>query len=255
MVSLKHSTQNDTRLRDFMSDVREFGRQSAQGRDALPMLAVAAVRAAHEGVISLDKDSEGIDDAKRMFDEYTKAEGAKAVHERTAGGMRANVSKLRKLVQMGTLTYCDPVDVLNRAVIMRRETLAADPKSAVKPAYAFYVDTARAQIEQDSALTDDQLKAVMAKPEGAEKTVEGQLERAKKILDDLISGENGLTDKSPEVMAAHEQITSRIGQIMALKDRQALLDKAAELGLTVVDPAASETAEQVASDTAEAVAA
>src|SRR5258705_3999538 len=96
-MSLEHDTTNDTRLADFMGMVRELGRDAAQGKDALPNLAISFVRAVADQVIDLAKDQDGDDGAARIFKTYAASEGKKAVHDRTETGLKANISKLRQL--------------------------------------------------------------------------------------------------------------------------------------------------------------
>ena len=62
------------------------------------------------------------------------------------------------------MTIIDPVDIMNRAHQIRQTATKAGEK--LKPAYAGYVDLAREQLANAGrALTDDEIKGVMAKPE------------------------------------------------------------------------------------------
>lgn len=233
MTSLAHNTNNDTRLSDLMTEVREFGRESAEGKDALPKLALRVVRAAADGVLTLDKDKDGLDDAARVYDEYAKAESKKAVHDHTANGKKANVSKLRSLVKMGAMTTCDPVDVLNRAHVARQAMIAADEK--VRPAYAAFVTIAREQLDKDVDLDDDTLKACIVKPATKSRELEQELESIQKRLEKLISGENssGLKDQSPEVIEAHSLIGTRLAALIRKSDEEAALAKLREIGYDI----------------------
>src|ERR1700756_4094503 len=121
MTSLAHNTQNDTRLSDFMGAVRELGRHAAQGKDSLPNLAMAFCRAVQDGVIDMAKDSDGKDGATRVFGEYAKAEGKKAIHDRTESGLKANVSKLRQIGTFAGNPKWDAIAVLNTAHIIRQQ--------------------------------------------------------------------------------------------------------------------------------------
>jgi hypothetical protein len=69
-TSLAHGTQNDTRLVDFMKEVREEGRNAAQRKDALPNLAIKFIRAVADEVIEIAKDQDGLDAAARVFTAY-----------------------------------------------------------------------------------------------------------------------------------------------------------------------------------------
>jgi hypothetical protein len=55
MTNLAHDTTNDTRYAEFMGEIREFGRNAAMGRDSLPMVAHAFVRAIVDGVLDTSR--------------------------------------------------------------------------------------------------------------------------------------------------------------------------------------------------------
>lgn len=233
-TSLNHNTSNsDTRMDTLMSDVRQFGRDDAAGGDAMPKLGLRVVQAAYDGVIDTTKDSDGRDDAARIYEEYVKAKSKKAIHNHTDGGLKANVSKLRKLVELGGSPKVDGVNVMERAYTLRGEMVAAEEK--VKSAYAAYVDVARRQLEADDDLTDEEIKAAMRKGEGSEKTVLGELKRAAKILDALVTGEgkNGLKDQEEDTIAALEHVNTRITMLEYSIKREKLLADANEMGLTI----------------------
>lgn len=234
MSNLAHDTTNDTRYADFMSTVRELGRDEATGKDSLPNLAIAFARAVSDGVIDLSKDAQGRDGAARVFEAYATAKGKKAVHDRTENGLKANTSKLRKIgeaAQLGSKGV-DFVDVLNTGHVKRQECM--DNDIDVKPAYAAFVDLAREQLKQDEQLNEDQIFAVVTKTASEkEVTAEGKLKEAQKIIDALITGEKwpGVQDNSPEVMQIGELLNTRIAALMvaaeAEKDEKALAEIAA----------------------------
>lgn len=231
--------QNDTRFDDFMSDVRQFGRNAAEGKDALPMLAARVVAAANDGVIDLDKDKhgDGVDDAAFLYAEYSKSEAKKSVHEMTDGGKKANVSKLRQIIKFGGMTTCDPVDVFNRTVIKRKKMVAADQK--VKPAYASYVDVARAQLDLDRDMSDDEIAATITRKGPEPKDLEKILRPIEKALEGVISGENkhGVKDQSPEVITAFEQIRSRLAALIAVRETGEAIKTLQKHGIAVVEDA------------------
>ena len=227
------NAQSNTVGRDeYEAQVREFGRLAAQGKDSLPMLAVATVRASANGYIDTVKDANGVDDAHRVYSEYAKANSKKAVHEHTKDGVKANASKVRQFIEFGALTTCDPIDVLNRAIVLRKEMVAAEEK--VRPAYHGYLEVARTQKGVDRPLTDDELKHAVRKPAAEDKTEEGELEKAHKILDRLVTGEGGVKSDSLIVVEAHKQVGDRLNELKFLRERDELVTKAAMLGVTIV---------------------
>jgi hypothetical protein len=220
MTSLEHDTQNDTRLSDFMSVVRELGRDAAMGKDALPNLAISFVRAVSDQVIDLAKDQNGDDGAARVFKAYAASEGKKAVHDRTETGLKANISKLRQLGNFASNPKWDAVDVLNKAHTIRQDAKRDDID--VKPAYAAFVDVAREQLKQDDELTDAQLFAAVTKTDNSrEVTLEKELTAIHKKMEKLITGENSnqLKDQSPELIQAHELIGQRLAALMTAKQQ------------------------------------
>ena len=229
-TNLAHNTQNDTRLSDAMAVVRELGREAASGKDALPNLAVHFVRQIYDGVFTPDKDANGEDAATRIFKEYAKSEGKKAFHDRTEASQKVNISKLKQLEKAAANPKFDFVDVLNRAITIRQT--AIDDGIEVKSPYPAYVDVARAQLKLDEEMDDAMIFAAVTKNETTrEVTLEGQLKKAAKILEDIITGEKhpGVIDQSPEVMMAAEQLATRIGAIEMLKQQRIDDNKLAEI--------------------------
>ncbi len=205
-----HANQpNDTRLEDGVKFIRELGRDAALGKDSLPKLAFQFTKMAAEGVIDLEKKYEGddkYDDAEFLFNEYSKAEGKKAIHERSTGGLKANISKARQFVAFGMLTTCDPQDVLERAATVRKGMLTDGDK--VKSAYAAYVDVAREQQKLDTDMNNDQLAGVIRKAEKASpelrKIIDGVFKKLEKLYTDGIDAANNLRDRLAEIDAANQ---------------------------------------------------
>jgi hypothetical protein len=214
MSSLAHDTTNDQRLNDMMKEVRAFGRDAAEGKDSLPKLAHKVVRAAHEGIIDTNKDADNKDAAWNIYTAYAEEMSKKAMHEHTEAGAKANASKLRKLIEMGMMPIIDPVDVMNRAHVIRDTMRKAG--NDLKPAYASYVDIAREQLDNPGCtLTDDQIKACVSKVAPKEKTAEIILKDIHKKLEKLITGDGGIKDQSPETVQAEELIRVRLADWLA----------------------------------------
>jgi hypothetical protein len=234
MVALAHDTQNDTRLEDFEAFVKDCANASAKGKDALPNLAIGFVRAVADEVVTPDKDKDGDDAAARYFKKYTAQEGKKAFHDRSQASQKAQISKLRQLQNAASNPKFDFVDVLNRAVSLYQDQhkLGSDLKSP----FPAYVDVAREQLKFDDALDDEVIIAVILKgTKTTEVTLEGQLKKAAKILEDIITGEKhpGVHDQSAEVMVAAEQINTRITALTLIAAQNEVFEKAKALGLTV----------------------
>ena len=227
--------KNDKRFSDLMKQVSKLGEEASLGRDSLPKLAHAVVKAAADGVINLDdKDDKGNDAAARLYAKYAASESKKAIHEHSAGGKKANISKLRQLIAMGCMTTIDPVQVMQDAFEAREGVLREDGVK-VKSAYPFYVDVARAQVKTDTPLTKAHLEELAAKDEPNAQSLESELKRVLKVLEGLVTGENRdkIKDDDELTEAAYHAVKERLEKIELIKKTDALRAKAAELGLTI----------------------
>jgi hypothetical protein len=223
-----------------MSDVRELGRSKASGDDALAMLALKVAFAAADGVISGDKDQDGQDDYARAYTEYTKARDKKAIHEHTAGGLKAQISKLRQIGTAATMTTCDFYASINKALDKRAELKGE--KQKVRPAYHMVVDLARTQIEQPDDVTDEQIEESCRKPEAGEKTLEGEIKRMEKIASDLIAGEKGVSCQEQWLLDVQAVLASQLSAFQVKRETAETLAKCQALGITIA-PATTELTE------------
>lgn len=225
--------KNDKRFGDLMKAVTKFGEEASLGRDSLPKLAHAVVKAAADGVLDLEtKDSKGNDAAAQIYEKYAAAESKKALHEHSAGGKKANVSKLRQLISMGCMTTIDAAEVMQEA-FNAREGMKREDGVKIKPAYPYYVDVARKQLESKKPLDRNTLEALAVKEDPKPKELETYLKQALKILEGLVTGENKEkvqdTDELTEV--AFNAVKERLDKMATLRAREALVKKANELGV------------------------
>ncbi len=224
---------NDKRMSDLMRQVGKLGEEASLGKDSLPKLAHAVVRAAADGVIDLEtKDAKGNDAAHQLYEKYALAESKKAIHEHSAGGKKANISKLRQLISMGSLTTIDAVEVMQAAFEVR-ENMSKDSQK-VKPAYPFYVEVAREQLKTpETPLSQKTLEDLVCKDAPAPKTLEGELKRVLAILEGLVTGENRdkIKDSDDLTEAAFHAVKERLDKMATLRQQAELIKKAAALGL------------------------
>jgi hypothetical protein len=223
---------NDERMKILLGEVREFGRDTAAGRDALPMLALKVAYASADGVISSQKDASGSDDYARIYAEYTKADSKKAVHEHTSGGLKANVSKLRQIGNAAGMPSCDFYNTINTIVTDRVKMESEDQK--VRPLYASIVEAARVQLAQPDDLTPEQIEECIKKPEADEKSVEGELKRVVKVLDQLIKGDKGPKCADQEIVDAHSLLSGKLAALVHGRSVVEAIAMANSLGLSVV---------------------
>jgi hypothetical protein len=230
-----------------MSEVRDWGRDEALGKDSLPKLAVAFVRAITDGVIDMAKDANGQDGAERVYLDYVKAKTKKQVHDRTDAGLKANISKLRQIGNFAGNPKWDAVAVFNSTFTIRADHEKDD--ISVKPAYAAFVDVAREQLKSDTQLTDAEIGAcVMSTTKTKEVTLEGQLTKVQKILEEIVTGENkhGIKDQSTELLQAHEIITQRLAALMTVKAQREVIEKATAAGYVLNDDGSFRMPEPIA---------
>lgn len=225
---------NDKRFGELMKQATKFGEEASLGRDSLPKLAHAVVKAAADGVIDTEtKNAKGEDAAAQIYAKYTAAESKKAIHEHSAGGKKANISKLRQLIAMGELTKIDAVEVMQEA-FQAREGMSREEGVKVKAAYPYYVDVARAQLGRpDKALTRQELEDIVQKDGPQPKELEKELQRAAKILEGLVTGENRdkLKDSDPLTEAALQALKERLDNIATMRQKEKLAKMAAALGM------------------------
>lgn len=236
MGNLSHSPVNDHRMADLLSEVREFGRSSAEGRDALPALSMRLASAAHDGVVTMDKDKDGKDDTAKVYDEYSKAEAKKVTHGHNLNSQRANTSKLRAIVKAAIHARengGDFVMTLDKAAVMHKEMTKADAKSTVPP-YTAYVSVARAQLDKAEDLSDDEIRTAVGRKPANDPVLEDKLERIRKSIEDVITGEKGVKDQDERVLAAHDLLKERIAALVLDRETKELDERLAKSGMRAV---------------------
>jgi hypothetical protein len=230
---------NDTRLEDLFEDVRKLGRDSAEGKDALPKLAMKITAAAADGVI-------GSDDAKGIYEAYIKAESKKQIH--TAAGKEANTSKLKQFINLGLGMHDDGVDLLDRAAEIRNKLAQDDVK--VLAAYQAFLAVARFQLSDDAAglvLSDDVIEELVKKPEPKEKDEAKRLEAIKKSLEKIIEGNKETGEgkyPSPQAEYALDQINNRLSEIAQAAEDEKLAAQLKSRGLSAVPAPANNSISQ-----------
>ncbi len=217
--------------RDFFKDVNKFGKASGEGASALGRLGLRALRAAADGILSTAKpQGGGKDDATLVYEAYTAMDSKHSEH--TAGGSKANASKLRQIIAMGCMTtLSDPVAVGDRCVRIRERMEGAGLKP--KALFAAIVDTAREQISSDTELTDAQIEAACTKTK-ADKTLEKEWTAIQKRVEGLITGEasHGLKDTSDTALKISDLCLERLKQYKSDETRADLIEAMIEKGYT-----------------------
>ncbi len=216
--------------RDFFKDVNKFGKASGEGASALGRLGLRSLRAAADGILSTAKpQGGGKDDATLVYEAYAAMDSKHAEH--TAGGAKANASKLRQIIGMGTMLNIDPVAVGDKVVRVREEMEGADLKP--KALFAALVDVAREQQGSDVELTEAAIKECCTKTK-ADKTLEKEWEAIQKRVDTLVTGEgsHGLKDQSEGALKISELISEHVKGWKLDGQRNELIEALIEQGYT-----------------------
>jgi hypothetical protein len=217
--------------RDFFKDVNKFGKASGEGASALGRLGIRALRAAADGILSTAKpQGGGKDDATLVYEAYAAMDSKHSEH--TAGGAKANASKLRQIIGMGCMTtLSDPVAIGDKVVAIRERMEGADLKP--KALFAALVDTAREQLASDTELSDAAIEQCLTKTK-ADKTLEKEWTAIQKRVEGLITGEasHGLKDTSDTALKISDLCLERLKQYKSDGTRADLIDAMIDQGYT-----------------------
>jgi hypothetical protein len=205
--------KNDHRFDDLLGKVKKLGEQLALGNDSLARTAAMLASAAHEGVLSTTKNTHGrgVDDAKYLYTEYVKACSNKNIFDMSENSVSANSSKFRVIIEAGMATTYDIMTTFNRGHLIRKELAGAEVK--VKPAFAAYVDMARALVadgRNGADLTDDEIKEIVTRAEPRPKTVRKIVEEMQKKAESLITS---CSCQEPELIQAEELVRELLKKI------------------------------------------
>lgn len=209
-----HGSNMSMTYNELLKEARKLGGEKAVGDDSMAKLFIRLVRAANEGVIDQvkDKHGNGIDDARAIYTEFSAMRSKKAIHERTDGGFKAQVSKLRAAVKLGEMTTCDPPDVIDRAQRLLSAAVKAGDK--VKAAYAAYIDVARAQIASDQDLSDGEITSCIRKKDAEEPSLEKYLAGEVKKMEKVITGEAGFKCQDQRLLDAFDKVKELYGDVV-----------------------------------------
>jgi len=244
--------KNDTRRDDLEKEIRAWGRDRIKGDESFCKLGCRLTKAAQEGIVTLDRDSDQTDDAMRMYSEFSKAETSRVFADKTmakkaADSARAQVSKVRTFIKLGCAvpTGIDGFEILEKAVALHKN--AVETKQNVKGAYTALVDVARSQLAKDVSLTHEEIVAAITPKEGNEKSVESIARQHKNGLEKLITGQAGVTFDGDEalkgaIIDAHDTLRDALAAFTVQADlvakRKQAIELAAELGMEFAAPVA-----------------
>lgn len=225
-----HNNDPDKMRKEFYRDVKTLGGQSGVGAAARPRLALRVVRAASDGILSLEKPKDGgKDDAAIIYETYQAEDSKKAEH--SAGGAKANASKVRQLIGLGCCPNADGLSVAENAIRLHKAMLEQELKP--QPLFDALVSVARAQCESDTELDDDGIMAAMGK-KPVEKTLAKEWEAINKKIESLVTGENaaGLKDQTAEAIQIQELVAAKVAGFTRADNNAAFIKQAMERGMS-----------------------
>lgn len=179
-------------LKDLNKLLRGLGKDSIKSTLAKPRMAIAICRAAADGVI-------GEDEAEATYMTYLEGReeetGKNSMAEGASdgGSKKANVSKNMQIIRLGLLNTVDGPALLDRVNDARLHAVRNGGEDVkVKPTFDCFVDAARAQLAKpNEELSDEEINALVRKPEGKEKDLLQRLiddhKRLNKRLEELPS--------------------------------------------------------------------
>jgi hypothetical protein len=226
---------NDTRMADLLKKAKTLGGEQALGTDAKPKAALVLIEAQASGLDLLSKDSEKKDGIDKFYGEYKKGQGSKQIHEYGKDGDKVNISKFRACAKAvhegGAHDFRETADKL--LAHRKAELNVGNP---VQGAFNALVNAARVQAKQETALTDAQIAECVAKA-AHEVTVEDELERIRKAIERVVTGENkhGIKDQHENITQAHDLIRDRLAMFVTAREQTDVRAKAAALGWTLVE--------------------
>ncbi len=224
---------SENRMSVILGSMRDLGKSEAAGVTARPTAGLRICEAAANG----DIDER---DVEPLFDAYIKATNTLAGRNPLAvevnkDSRKAQVSKFRAFIKMGMLPSVDGLDTLKRAAVLSRDIRAAEGKA--KAPYVALLAVIAEQLRRPTEnLTDDEISAIVAKDEPAEKDLIRKLQDAYKVavkLHDMAQASgtaaavDGLADAIADLGGDLPPITK------SEKDKAAFLAKAAKFGAQV----------------------
>ena len=133
------------KVQAFLTEVDELGKQSALGTTALAKFVERVIEAATDSLIKPYQ-------AKGIYERYATASKNAGG---TPGGISANASKLKRIIELCNQNY--GAQVIDDALRMRTEL------SNVKSLLDGLADLARQRLNEKRALTDDEIRAALTK--------------------------------------------------------------------------------------------
>lgn len=218
---------NKHTLQDLLTKAAELGEQAGRGKDTQVKFLLSCVEGGYHGAVDLVPNKHGteIDDATKLAEAYTKAQGTATVFDHKAANQRKLVSTLRTSIKLGAWPKGgngEPLQTVD-ALIGHRQKLRRDPtvdKKKLDDAANTLLRYARAQLRRDTLIEGDELFSYCYKPQRDPATAEDRVESIRKSLQALTKGSGGVQDNSAKVRQALQAMTDRLVEIANAKGAQ-----------------------------------
>lgn len=211
---------NQHTLAGLLQKATELGEQAGKGKDTQIKMLLSCVEGGYHGAVDLTANKHGteVDDATKLAEAYTKAQGTATVFDHKAANQRKLISTFRTSIKLGAWPKGgngEPLQTVDN-LIAHRQKLRKDPttdKKKLDDAANTLLRYARAQLKRDTLIEGDELHSFCFKPQRDAKTAEDRVEAIRNSLQSLTKGTGGIQDNSPKVKAALQAMTDRLVEI------------------------------------------
>lgn len=211
-------------LQQLLDKATELGEQAGKGKDTQIKFLLSCVEGGYHGAVDLVANKHGteVDDATKLAEAYTKAQGTATVFDHKAANQRKLISTLRTSIKLGAWPKGgngEPLQTVDN-LIAHRQKLRKDPttdKKKLDDAANTLMRYARAQLKRDILIDGDELYNFCFKPTKDPATSEERVEALRNSVKRLIDGEKGVQDNSPKVKQAMQALTDRLVEIAKAK--------------------------------------
>jgi hypothetical protein len=218
---------NKHTLQQLLDKATELGEQAGRGKDTQIKFLLSCVEGGYHGAVDLVPNKHGteVDDATKLAEAYTKAQGTATVFDHKAANQRKLISTLRTSIKLGAWPKGgngEPLQTVD-TLIAYRQKLRKDPttdKKKLDDAANTLLRYARAQLKRDTLIEGDELKSFCFKPARDPATAEDRVESIRNSLQSLTKGTGGVQDNSPKVRQALQALTDRLVEIAKSKGKQ-----------------------------------
>lgn len=225
MNATQPNSPNVITHQEVMDMASKLGAEAALGKDTQIKSLLKCLEGGYHNVLDLKKNKHGTDcdDATKYAEAYFKGKNANAIFDAKADNQQKLASTIRTSIKLGATPKFgngEPIATVNNLMTMFQKAKSGPDRKRLDDAANVFLKYARAQLKQDTLLTDDQCRELLFRPIKEEATVEAILEAAKKKLEKLIDGSAGggsLQCKSPNVINAKHALSQELAAIAKAK--------------------------------------